>query len=108
MGMDPKTWTPLPNAGEVEEEVRKAAFECMVRLASFFYSNLKNYVQTFFQMTVNAITKDADKVQLQAIEFWSTICDEEFDLMEDGNACENYIAGAVKHLVPLLCNKNVT
>eukprot|EP00944_MAST-04C_sp_MAST-4C-sp1_P016036 g16036.t1 len=104
-GMDPKTWTPLPNAGEVEEEVRKAAFECMVRLASFFYSNLKNYVQTFFQMTVNAITKDADKVQLQAIEFWSTICDEEFDLMEDGNACENYIAGAVQHLVPLLCNK---
>ena len=59
-----------------------------------------------FQMTVNAITKDADKVQLQAIEFWSTICDEEFDLLEDGNPCENYIAGAVQHLVPLLFTGN--
>ena len=104
-GMNPESWTPLANAGETEERVRKAAFECMVRLASFFYPNLKNYVTTFFQMSVNAITKDANDVQLQAIEFWNTICDAEYDLLYDGKPCENYINGAVQHLVPLLCQK---
>ena len=48
-GMNPESWTPLANAGETEERVRKAAFECMVSLASFFYPNLKNYVTTFFK-----------------------------------------------------------
>ena len=56
-------------------------------------------------MSVNAITKDANDVQLQAIEFWNTICDAEYDLLYDGKPCENYINGAVQHLVPLLCQK---
>ncbi len=49
--------------------------------------------------------KASDCVQTQAIEFWNTICEEEYDLVADADPeapCHNFIRAAAPHLVPIL------
>ncbi|XP_052176127.1 LOW QUALITY PROTEIN: importin subunit beta-1 [Diospyros lotus] len=65
-----------------ESEIRQAAFECLVSIASMYYDVLEPYMQTIFVLTSNAVKGDEEAVALQAIEFWSSICDEEIELQE--------------------------
>ena len=94
-------------------EVRAAAYECIVYIAALYYDKLSAYMQALFQLTFNTIKTDDEKVALQATEFWSTICEEEMNLLDEiadateqglqpERACCNYVAGALEHLVPLL------
>uniref|UniRef100_A0A0E0PL66 Importin N-terminal domain-containing protein n=1 Tax=Oryza rufipogon TaxID=4529 RepID=A0A0E0PL66_ORYRU len=93
-----------------EVEIRQAAFECLVAIASTYYVHLDPYMQTIFNLTANAVKGDEEAVALQAIEFWSTICDEEIELQEeyegsdDANSTVNYrfIEKALPSLVPML------
>jgi len=68
-----------------------------------------------FQLTFATIRSDEEMVALQAIEFWSTVCEEEIELIEVSNECaemgrevppENvcvgYVKAALEHLCPLL------
>jgi importin subunit beta-1 len=67
-------------------------------------------MQTLFQLTSNAVKGDEESVALQAIEFWSSICDEEIELQEygtveggdSGSAHSRFIEKALPYLVPLL------
>lgn len=72
-------------------------------------------MQTLFQLTFATIRSDEEMVALQAIEFWSTVCEEEIELIEMSNECaevgrevppENvcvgYVKAALEHLCPLL------
>ncbi len=64
------------------------------------------------QITLEAIKKDEELVAQQAVEFWSTICDVEIDILleiEDAaqgkfqpRACLNFIKGALPFLLPVL------
>ncbi|GLT73784.1 hypothetical protein SLA2020_456190 [Shorea laevis] len=93
-----------------EVEIRQAAFECLVAIASTYYDVLEPYMQTLFELTSNAVKGDEEAVALQAIEFWSSICDEEierqeFESLESGesgtpHSC--FIEKALPLLVPLL------
>jgi importin subunit beta-1 len=95
-----------------EAKVRAAAYECIVQIALLYYDKLQDYMQILFQLTFQTIKNDEGEVALQAIEFWSTLCEEEASLMEmmdsendDGSprpVCVQYVAAAVPHLVPLL------
>jgi len=100
------------------KEIRVASFECIVRVAELYYDKLTKYMQSLYQLTLQSITKASqdvseDDVGQQAVEFWSTICDEEIELMEEeeeakeqgqppARASQNYVRGAVPFLVPLL------
>ncbi|VAH06449.1 unnamed protein product [Triticum turgidum subsp. durum] len=93
-----------------EVEIRQAAFECLVAIASTYYVHLDPYMQTIFNLTANAVKGDEEPVALQAVEFWSTICEEEIELQEeyegsdDANSTVNYrfIEKALPSLVPML------
>ncbi|XP_044507141.1 importin subunit beta-1-like [Mangifera indica] len=93
-----------------ETEIRLAAFECLVSIASTYYDVLEPYMQTLFELTSNAVKGDEEAVALQAIEFWSTICDEEIELQEFGNpetgdsssTYSHFIEKAQSSLVPML------
>jgi len=65
-----------------EVEIRQAAFECLVSIASTYYEKLEPYMQALFELTSNAVKGDEEAAALQAIEFWSSICDEEIELQE--------------------------
>ncbi|KAI3676248.1 hypothetical protein L1987_85850 [Smallanthus sonchifolius] len=92
-----------------EADIRQAAFECLVSIASTYYDVLEPYMQTLFELTANAVKGDEEGVALQAIEFWSSICDEEIELQdfESGETGDSYphsrfIEKALPLLVPML------
>lgn len=93
-----------------EVDIRKAAFECLVSIASTYYEVLEPYMQTLFELTSNAVKGDVEEVALQAVEFWSSICDEEIELQEfessesadSGSPHSRFIEKALPALVPML------
>lgn len=93
-----------------EVEIRQAAFECLVSIASTYYEKLEPYMQALFELTSNAVKGDEEAVALQAIEFWSSICDEEIELQEyestesgeSGSPHSCFIEKALSSLVPML------
>ncbi|XXG39802.1 hypothetical protein AAC387_Pa01g0668 [Persea americana] len=94
-----------------ETEIRQAAFECLVSISSMYYDVLEPYMQTLFNLTANAVKVDEEPVALQAVEFWSSICDEEIEIQEEYESIENdgassqcarFIEKALPSLVPML------
>ncbi|WCJ28005.1 Importin subunit beta-1 [Euphorbia peplus] len=91
-----------------EPEIRQSAFECLVSIASTYYTVLEPYMQALFQLTSNAVKGDEETVALQAIEFWSSICDEEIEIQEYRNpdsgepVNSHFIEKALSSLIPML------
>ncbi|XP_010267533.1 PREDICTED: importin subunit beta-1-like [Nelumbo nucifera] len=94
-----------------ELKIRQAAFECLVSISSTYYDKLSPYIQDIFNITSKAVREDEEPVALQAIEFWSSICDEEIDILEEyggdfsGDSeiiCFYFIKQALPALVPML------
>ncbi|WOL16302.1 importin subunit beta-1-like [Canna indica] len=89
-----------------ELQIRQASFECLVSIASTYYEFLEPYMQTLFNLTANAVRGDEEPVALQAIEFWSSICDEEIEIQEaygeddDGSSSPSF--GFIKKALPML------
>ncbi|KAK6117740.1 hypothetical protein DH2020_048529 [Rehmannia glutinosa] len=94
-----------------EVKIRQAAFECLVSIGSTYYEKLAPYIQDIFHITSKAVREDEEPVALQAIEFWSSICDEEIDILEEYGGdftadsdvpCYYFIKQALPALVPML------
>ncbi|KAI7893468.1 armadillo-type protein [Mucor mucedo] len=65
-------------------DVQVAAFQCLVRIMQTYYDKMRLYMEkALFGLTVAGMNNEDDRVALQAIEFWSTVCDEEMDLKEE-------------------------
>lgn len=94
-----------------EVKIRQAAFECLVAISSSYYDKLASYMQDVFNITAKAVKEDEEPVALQAIEFWSSICDEEIDILDEyggdftadsDTPCFYFIRQALPALVPML------
>ncbi|KAJ7945076.1 importin subunit beta-1-like [Quillaja saponaria] len=94
-----------------ELKIRQAAFECLVAISSTYYEKLAPYIQDIFNITAKAVKEDEEPVALQAIEFWSSICDEEIDILEEYGGdfsadseirCCYFAKQALPVLVPML------
>ncbi len=86
-----------------EIKIRSASFECLHEIAAMYYAKLPAYMTELYNITVKAVKEDDEEVALQAIEFWSTVCETEADLLEDDDAsCHNFIKAACPHLTPIL------
>ena len=95
-------------------KVKKSAFECLVKIMHLYYHHMEYYMKSaLFALTVEAMKSNEEEVAMQAVEFWSTVCDEEIELaMELAEANENghvpqsgsryYAKGALQYLVPIL------
>lgn len=101
--------TSAPNA-----EIVVVAFECLVRIMQLYYDSMKLYMeQALFGLTVHGMRSEDDRICLQAIEFWSTVCDEEILLAEEADdALElgeqprrhsyNFAKSALTNIIPTL------
>ncbi|XP_068644968.1 importin subunit beta-1-like [Aristolochia californica] len=94
-----------------EVKIRQAAFECLVSISSTYYEKLSSYIHDIFNITAKTVREDEEPVALQAIEFWSSICDEEIDILDEyggefsGDSvipCFYFIKQALPALVPML------
>ncbi|KAF9971460.1 karyopherin beta [Actinomortierella ambigua] len=64
-----------------DPQVQIAAFECLVRIMALYYDKMPFYMQkALFGLTVQGMKNENERVALQAVEFWSTVCEEEIDL----------------------------
>ncbi|KAM0786088.1 hypothetical protein ACM66B_006899 [Microbotryomycetes sp. NB124-2] len=62
-------------------EVQIGAFECLVRIMHLYYDYMKYYMErALFGLTILGMKHADEGVALQAVEFWSTVCDEEIEL----------------------------
>lgn len=61
--------------------VKVSAYECLVKIMQLYYHQMRYYMeQALFGLTVLGMRDSEQRVALQAVEFWSTVCEEEIDL----------------------------
>jgi importin subunit beta-1 len=91
------------------EAVQAVAFECLVQIATEYYQFLMPYMSVIGDLLFRTIRESSEKVAMPAMEFWSTVCDEELyrsELVQLGQQGDkqlhNIIQQALPHLVPLL------
>jgi len=89
--------------------VRQAAYEVLVGVAENYYDKLAPYITAIFNLTTKATKEDDESVALQAIEFWSAVCEEEVAIqeeIEDGvdepPVYHRFVEQALGQLVPML------
>lgn len=98
----------------LDEQLRIIAFESLARVAALYYEKLPQYIEALFTLTLTAIQQDKDEqVSMMAVEFWSTLCEEELEIIEEMNPvdqprtlthrhCARYVCAAASHIVPVL------
>ncbi|KAG0031278.1 karyopherin beta [Podila clonocystis] len=65
-------------SGDVNVQI--AAFECLVRIMEYYYEKMPFYMQkALFGLTVQGMKHEDERVAKQAVEFWSTVCDQEIE-----------------------------
>eukprot|EP00980_Cylindrotheca_fusiformis_P000364 scaffold91_cov127-Cylindrotheca_fusiformis.AAC.24 len=95
--------------------VRAGAYECIVQIAVLYYDKLSDYMTTLYELTTHTIREDREEVAKSAIEFWSSLCEVEQDLMDESSdlqerglpvtrPCMQFVAAAVVHLAPILAD----
>ncbi|KAH7341815.1 armadillo-type protein [Rhizoctonia solani] len=94
--------------------VQVGAFECLVKIMSLYYDKMGFYMErALFGLTVMGMKNPDEKVALQAVEFWSTVAEEEIELkMEEAEAIEygdlperenkKFATTALNDIVPVL------
>ncbi|KAG4094253.1 karyopherin Kap95 [Neocallimastix lanati (nom. inval.)] len=91
---------------EPSQDVRLAAIQALTNSLEFTRANFDQ------ELTITGMKSDDEKVALQAVEFWSTVCDEEIALaveLEEAQIsnikppiCHYFAKAAVNDLVPTL------
>eukprot|EP00916_Digyalum_oweni_P014840 GHVL01024276.1.p1 GENE.GHVL01024276.1~~GHVL01024276.1.p1 ORF type:complete len:853 (+),score=138.01 GHVL01024276.1:57-2615(+) len=98
---------------DTDTNVQIAGLECLLQIASEYYDHIGPYMNGVSQLTWNAIQNCPESVGIPAMEFWSTICEEELYLKELAEDCaekkevpprisQNFIAQALQLLWPVL------
>ncbi|MBW0462236.1 hypothetical protein O181_001951 [Austropuccinia psidii MF-1] len=72
-------------------DVQVAAFGCLVRIMQLYYDKMRFYMErALFGLTVLGMKHADERVVLQAVEFWSTVCDEEIELQIEAEEALEY------------------
>ncbi|RGB30737.1 armadillo-type protein [Rhizophagus diaphanus] len=94
--------------------VQVAAFECLVRIMQIYYDKMRFYMEkALFGLTVLGMKNEDERVALQAVEFWSTVCDEEIELANEAleasevgetpdRLSHNFAKAALPEILPVL------
>lgn len=94
--------------------VKIAAYECLVKIMQLYYHQMRFYMeQALFGLTVLGMRDSEQRVALQAVEFWSTVCEEEIALAEEAaeaaeygdepyRTCYNFAKIALAEICPVL------
>jgi len=79
-----------------EIDVSSLALECLVKIVSLFYPLMDEYMSSALSpITLQAINSGKQKIVFQGIEFWSTVCDVELELMENCDCDSNHYSSSV-------------
>ncbi|ORZ02697.1 armadillo-type protein [Syncephalastrum racemosum] len=63
------------------EDVQVSAFECLSQIMQLYYDKMQFYMErALFELTLAGMKTIEGNVVLQAIEFWSTVCEKECEI----------------------------
>ncbi len=96
-----------------DANVRIVAYDGIVQIAILYYSKVQDYMTNLYQLTTNTIKQDNEEVAKAAIEFWTSLCEVEQDLIDEeaemrqrglpvSRPCMRYVDAAMQHLAPFL------
>ncbi|ETW79902.1 hypothetical protein HETIRDRAFT_459766 [Heterobasidion irregulare TC 32-1] len=79
-------------------QVQASAFECLVRIMSLYYHKMAFYMErALFGLTVMGMKSTEEAVALQAIEFWTSVAEDEATMESDyQDSQEGLIDGEVE------------
>lgn len=80
-----------------DNRIQQGAFGCLNRIMALYYDKMRFYMEkALFGLTILGMKSEDEDVAKLAVEFWSTVCEEEIAI-EDDNAqvcsARNYEAG---------------
>ncbi|SCU90613.1 LANO_0D09362g1_1 [Lachancea nothofagi CBS 11611] len=95
-----------------DSEIQAAAFGCLCKIMSLYYFLMKPYMeQALYALTVSTMQSQDEKVASMAVEFWSTICEEEIDIAyelaqfpQSPLQSFNFALTSIQEVVPNLLN----
>ncbi|KEY65732.1 hypothetical protein S7711_05562 [Stachybotrys chartarum IBT 7711] len=95
-----------------DSRIQQGAFGCLNRIMGLYYENMRFYMEkALFGLTILGMKSADEDVAKLAVEFWSTVCEEEIGIEEDNNNAEssdqmrpfyNFARVAANEVVPVL------
>lgn len=62
-------------------ELQAAAFACLAKIVSLYYQHMALYMEkALYLLSISGMQSEDQNVACMAIEFWSTVCEEEFEI----------------------------
>lgn len=95
-----------------DSRIQQGAFGCLNRIMALYYENMRFYMEkALFGLTILGMKSTDEDVAKLAVEFWSTVCEEEISIEDDNAQVEssdqmrpfyNFARVAANEVVPVL------
>lgn len=95
-----------------DARIQQGAFGCLNRIMGLYYENMRFYMEkALFGLTILGMKNEDEDVAKLAVEFWSTVCEEEISIEDDNAVVEssdqmrpfyNFARVATNEVVPTL------
>lgn len=95
-----------------DSRIQQGAFGCLNRIMALYYENMRFYMEkALFGLTILGMKSSDEDVAKLAVEFWSTVCEEEISIEDDNATVEdsdqmrpfyNFARVATTEVVPVL------
>ncbi|KAF7550174.1 hypothetical protein G7Z17_g5901 [Cylindrodendrum hubeiense] len=95
-----------------DSRIQQGAFGCLNRIMALYYENMRFYMEkALFGLTILGMKSSDEDVAKLAVEFWSTVCEEEISIEDDNAQVEssdqmrpfyNFARVAANEVVPVL------
>ncbi|KAK3311397.1 armadillo-type protein [Chaetomium strumarium] len=95
-----------------DSRIQQGAFGCLNRIMALYYENMRFYMEkALFGLTILGMKSQDEDVAKLAVEFWSTVCEEEIAIEDDNAQVEsseqmrpfyNFARVATSEVVPVL------
>lgn len=91
-------------------ELQSAAFGALARIMASYYSHMSVYMEkALYGLTVSGMRSEDERVACMAVEFWSTVCENEIDIAvereefpESTTSLYNFALYAINDVLPTL------
>lgn len=83
-----------------------SAFECLVKIMQLYYEKMAEYMRHgLFALTASSMGHENEQIALQAVEFWSTVCETEMEIEmagDDSIPLFHFARAALNDILPTL------
>jgi importin subunit beta-1 len=69
-----------------DSRIQQGAWGCLNRIMALYYEKMRFYMErALFGLTIQGMNVEDEDVAKLAVEFWSTVCDQEIEIEDDNS-----------------------